>query len=1164
MSSWRKYGGTNAVEKSSDIRVNSFVSNYFTILKGITNDVDISGNLTVSSRLNVYRDVSFNKNLSISGYVNIAKDLEIFGQVDIHNNQMIDGNLTVLDHLYFQTDINNHYMYGSEAGIAINKHIPEAELDICGNQQCVLNVKSTMTNTNNILCRNKNDQSIMLSIDDLNATVGFFYDNSLNMTALAEYPDAKIQYTKGGTMTIDASSHIQIINNLIVSDISTNVVQDSVVTVYNENTDKIFLYDSYNVKTARNSNSICNVAVDNSSNVGINLITKYNQYGAAIYGGVYPKNTKRKMMSFGTTDFSNHSYVPAQTIVSGSSNVVCKNTTGINRCTPKVDKYAMDVNGPIHIENIDITTAANVPFQLTTMRFSKKYPNYGIAAGGVYKYSNNTDNEYYSQQAYITTNGASSWIESSFVINGPNPELQSMLTSYVYNNYMLIYGGTGVGFYFDISNNTWYSKNMQSFIDGGYSVIDMFITDCSGNKSEGNLSTIVFFIMESPAKDQYQLRIFNAAFGENGDYYNNINKSLLDNNDYAKYVLYKENKYTYTAGGSIQNSYEDNIIGDNVSLYERIAINGRCLDGCHFPIETNPGEGYIYIAGEYDINKYNYSEGGNNLSIMLDCSHIPQTAPKYNAISVYDLSYVVAVGFSLISYTKDGGLNWTDISRNTSDLIIEGTVLRSVYVYDLSNAIAVGDHNTMIYTTDGTTWKNIPPTLLDLSGSGFPLIDASLNDIFIFNKNAFVLSSRISSFEMNADVSNIGNAKIVYNYVPDLMNGANNSVLDICGNMTIGGNIIIDNGNISTTSNNLYISSNTPYTYIGDGIGSNKVSIGNKNGSVVINSNFDLSYNMKIDGTDGLTITNGNINMINGAVNAKTMNIDKSYLGVVNIDGGTESNRDEDSKYALHVAGYRPAVRIDASMGAHSLYVDNESRFKGDIISTSSSYPALLVQNATAVFEHGLDIESSNGVLTIDNPLPVSLDRLENGAFYLRNGTNAKIDGNMFIMKNMYIQGVSGAPSLTVGTGQSQFNSILVNGPTTLTNTTVNGTTYFANKVDISGNVDMSGNLKVRGNITYTGTSLQGSDYRIKTNVIPLYDTSFNVDKIEPVYYYNTVANADQIGFIAHRLQEQYPFLVSGVKDGPELQTVNYIGIIGVLVQEIKDLKERVKKLENR
>ena len=53
------------------------------------------------------------------------------------------------------------------------------------------------------------------------------------------------------------------------------------------------------------------------------------------------------------------------------------------------------------------------------------------------------------------------------------------------------------------------------------------------------------------------------------------------------------------------------------------------------------------------------------------------------------------------------------------------------------------------------------------------------------------------------------------------------------------------------------------------------------------------------------------------------------------------------------------------------------------------------------------------------------------------------------------------------------------------------------------------------------------------------------------------------IGFLAHEVQEVFSFLVEGTKDGPETQSLNYIGLIGILTKEIQDLKKRVKKLED-
>ena len=88
------------------------------------------------------------------------------------------------------------------------------------------------------------------------------------------------------------------------------------------------------------------------------------------------------------------------------------------------------------------------------------------------------------------------------------------------------------------------------------------------------------------------------------------------------------------------------------------------------------------------------------------------------------------------------------------------------------------------------------------------------------------------------------------------------------------------------------------------------------------------------------------------------------------------------------------------------------------------------------------------------------------------------------------------------------------------------------------------------------------SDYRIKENIKPL-DNTFRVDYLNPVTYTNKRTHKQNIGIIADELQEYYPELVTGEKDGPEIQTVNYIGLIPILINEIKTLKNTVQKLEH-
>ena len=97
---------------------------------------------------------------------------------------------------------------------------------------------------------------------------------------------------------------------------------------------------------------------------------------------------------------------------------------------------------------------------------------------------------------------------------------------------------------------------------------------------------------------------------------------------------------------------------------------------------------------------------------------------------------------------------------------------------------------------------------------------------------------------------------------------------------------------------------------------------------------------------------------------------------------------------------------------------------------------------------------------------------------------------------------------------------------------------------------------------TVTAVSFNaGSDYRIKTDVKPL-NASFNIDVLKPVTYTNTRHGRQDVGFIAHEVQEHYPFLVNGEKDGEQMQSLNYIGLIGILTKEIQDLKRRLAETE--
>jgi hypothetical protein len=66
------------------------------------------------------------------------------------------------------------------------------------------------------------------------------------------------------------------------------------------------------------------------------------------------------------------------------------------------------------------------------------------------------------------------------------------------------------------------------------------------------------------------------------------------------------------------------------------------------------------------------------------------------------------------------------------------------------------------------------------------------------------------------------------------------------------------------------------------------------------------------------------------------------------------------------------------------------------------------------------------------------------------------------------------------------------------------------------------------------------------------------------VEYFNTVLDKKDYGFIAHEVQEVFPFLVSGEKDGKDYQGISYNSIIPITVKEIQELKKENKELKSR
>ena len=200
-----------------------------------------------------------------------------------------------------------------------------------------------------------------------------------------------------------------------------------------------------------------------------------------------------------------------------------------------------------------------------------------------------------------------------------------------------------------------------------------------------------------------------------------------------------------------------------------------------------------------------------------------------------------------------------------------------------------------------------------------------------------------------------------------------------------------------------------------------------------------------------------------------------------------------------------------------------------------------------------------NGVLSYN------VDSLTaNHVFYCANDNTGSATGynELFKIGNA---GIFASKDLTVNTGNKIITpAITLNGADL-------GTTLSALTGNVGGLPTLNGTNNWSGPNTFTSTVTAlafnvTSDYRIKDDIYSLHDLNdqFTVDKLKPVCYYNNQTKKQDIGIIAHELQEEYPFLVNGEKDGENYQSVNYIGIIGILIKEIQELKSRIALLEQK
>ena len=149
------------------------------------------------------------------------------------------------------------------------------------------------------------------------------------------------------------------------------------------------------------------------------------------------------------------------------------------------------------------------------------------------------------------------------------------------------------------------------------------------------------------------------------------------------------------------------------------------------------------------------------------------------------------------------------------------------------------------------------------------------------------------------------------------------------------------------------------------------------------------------------------------------------------------------------------------------------------------------------------------------------------------------------------------------------INTTSVTGPLTvqeLSNQVIRSESTGSGTVTHLQFVKTSGGAAQIGSITGTTSSVSyntTSDYRLKENVITDWNATTLLKQLKPSKFNFKDNQSETVtGFIAHEIQEILPYLVSGEKDGEDMQSMDYAKLTPLLTKAIQEQQAIIEDLQ--
>ena len=1028
MSSWKQYGGTNKGEKANDINADSIVANYLSLKKPYQGNLIVNGGLQINKDLlisgntqmignTVFDNIIVNGLSIFEGIATLNSTFSILGNIDSQSNVNVANNIVCGNVLYFNND--SQFIYADPSGIGINKINPDAALDISTNLINGISIQSSQPISTSTLIQNCSGQGILLYGNTTTEYIDFFNETSLSSQSVG---DARLSYTKGGIFELDVSQNINLMSNITVSN------RGSQPHLFNET---VIIYDTSNgpffgniySQSINTGSALTLVSANNTSNTFLHISTPSGE-GIAIGGGVYSNDTTRSSGFIGLTDSSGQ-LITTQNIVSGSDPVKYRSTIGINTFQPQTEKYVVDINGPIHINNSDITTIdQKIPFELYSMSISNNNRNKIIALGSSYDITIQSGFQKYREKIIISNDYGSTWSQIDISNGLLNLKIDPKFTNiYTYDNSYAFISGINNTLFFSIDGGYNWNNIVTNIINQSFYNIQIGNSNIAGNKilyfSSGN---ILYY---------YDFSFNNLPIGTYSITVSNIVTSLVNIN-----AITTNSNSIFIAGSRIlkYNISNLNIIDNSHNNTSNISYN-----------EIHSFNDTIIAVGKDII-----SSSRNNGSSWTD---IYMNGIQFNSIFCNDASNAIAVGNKgNLWASQDGGITWTllpDSLLNTSGkkwmITDTSNILQNVVMSD-SNTIIVS--NILTPYIQGSQYGS--SELINIFIPNF--INRSNNNIFDVCGN-MQISGDIRINDGGSLQSNNNTFSMFDESVQTITIGSNSNSIIIGGIPTgiteMQHNIIVDGNTVLKKNLNVFYDTSLNGNLI---VGKNMVINGTATfiSDSSFHSNVVLGRNLTIQGNViGLYDTSFNGNLIVG----KNMVINGNSTFI--SDSLFHSNLQVGNNLTIQgnlVGIYDTSLNGNLTVGKN-MVINGTSTFISD-----SSFISNVVLGRNLTIQGniiGLYDTELNGNLSVSGYSNINSD--------ISIGGNATINKNLSVIEySNFKSDVSMNGNLIINQNMMVYGNILglydteLNGNLLVKNATINGNLTVISNLNLTGNLEMS------------------------------------------------------------------------------------------------------------